>query len=245
MACISKISLKNIFYILTCNAVGILLFLSWYLPENHGFWFTVDKNIFYFFNHLVAESKAFLYFVAFTNFRAFDAVAFLFMLFIFLYYFFRQDAPGKRRMFCMGVAMLFGVILVKLADGRLDINRLSASAYFDSIHEPVNFVSQMTGWHVKDRSGTSFPGDHGMMLLIFTSFMGKYFGKRAFFTSLLVFIIFSLPRIMSGAHWFTDIAVGSVSIVLVVMSWVLLTPFSDRMIQYLESKLPLSFFEKI
>jgi membrane-associated phospholipid phosphatase len=47
---------------------------------------------------------------------------------------------------------------------------------------------------------------------------------------------------MSGAHWFTDIAVGSVSIVLVVMSWVLLTPFSDRMIQYLESKLPLSFF---
>ena len=238
-------NMKRVFQIIACNAAGIILFLSWYLPANHGFWFAIDKGIFYFFNRLVAESRAFLYFVAFTNFRAFDAVAFLFMLAIFLYYFFRQDATGKRRMLCMGIAMLLSVALVKIADGRLDINRLSASAYFQSIKEPVNFVSRMTGWHVKDRSVTSFPGDHGMMLLIFTSFMGKYFGKKAFLSGLQVFLVFSLPRIMSGAHWFTDIAVGSVSIILVVISWVLLTPFSDTVIHWLEAKLPLSVFEKL
>lgn len=237
-------SAKRFLQIIGCNLVGLLLFFSWYLPANHGFWFAIDKNIFYFFNHLVAESNAFLYFVAFINYRAFDTVAFIFMLFIFLYYFFRQDPAGKRKMFCMGIAMLLSVVLVKIADGRLDIDRLSASAYFESVHEPVNFVSQMTGWNVKDKSATSFPGDHGMMLLIFTSFMGRYFGKKAFLSSFLVFLIFSLPRIMSGAHWFTDVAVGSVSIVLVIMSWVLLTPFSDTIIRWLETKLPLSIFEK-
>lgn len=237
-------SAKNWLRIIVCNAAGILLFLSWYLPAGHGFWFAIDKTIFYFFNNLIASSNPFLYFVAFTNFRAFDSVAFIIMLLIFLYHFSRQDARGRRRMLCMGLTMLFSVILVKLADGRLDIDRLSASAYFESIHEPVNFVSKMTGWHVKDRSATSFPGDHGMMLLIFTSFMWRYFGKKSFLLSLLIFILFSLPRIMSGAHWFTDVAVGSLSIVLVVMSWVLLTPVSDRIIRWLEPKIPLSLFEQ-
>lgn len=237
-------SVKSFLQVIGCNLAALLLFFSWYLPAGHGFWFDIDKNIFYFFNHLVAENNAFLYFVAFTNFRGFDAVAFIIMLLIFLYYYFRQDSAGKRKMFCMGIAMLLSVVLVKIADGRLDINRLSASAYFESIREPVNYVSKMTGWNVKDKSATSFPGDHGMMLLIFTSFMGRYYGKKAFLSSLLVFLVFSLPRIMSGAHWFTDVAVGSVSIVLIIMSWILLTPLSDKFIQWLEPKLPLSFFEK-
>lgn len=238
-------SSKNFLQIIGCNLAGFLLFFSWYLPPDHGFWFFIDKNIFYFFNQLLAESNAFLYFVAFINFRAFDAVAFLFMLLIFLYFFVQQDATGKRKMSCMGIAMLISVVLIKITDGRLDIDRLSASVYFESLHEPVNFVSKMTGWNVKDRSGTSFPGDHGMMLLVFTSFMGRYFGKKAFLASLLVFFVFSLPRIMSGAHWFTDVAVGSVSIVLIIMSWILLTPFSDKIIQWLEPKIPLSIFKKL
>ncbi|EOS92839.1 membrane-bound phosphatase [Erwinia tracheiphila PSU-1] len=32
-------------------------------------------------------------------------------------------------------------------------------------------------------------------------------------------LIFSAPRIMIGAHWFTDVAAGSLAIVLVGMSW--------------------------
>jgi len=42
-----------------------------------------------------------------------------------------------------------------------------------------------------------------------------------------------LPRIMAGAHWFTDIAVGSLSISLVGLSWVLLTSVSDKCIDFL------------
>jgi len=51
-------------------------------------------------------------------------------------------------------------------------------------------------------------------------------------------LVFSLPRVMIGAHWFTDIAVGSLSVVLVGVSWCLMTPLSDKLINGLNLMLP-------
>ena len=48
---------------------------------------------------------------------------------------------------------------------------------------------------------------------------------------------------MGGAHWLTDVVVGSVSIVLIVLSWLLLTPAADMFISWLEKKTPLKFFQ--
>ncbi|HHX0693555.1 TPA: phosphatase PAP2 family protein, partial [Yersinia enterocolitica] len=81
-------------------------------------------------------------------------------------------------------------------------------------------------------------GDHGMMLMIFACFMLRYFSRSAFAIALLIVVIFSMPRVMIGAHWFTDIAVGSLSIVLVGMGWVLLTPLSDKIINVINHHLP-------
>lgn len=77
-----------------------------------------------------------------------------------------------------------------------------------------------------------------MMLLIFTFYMLRYFGKKAFAASLFVVIVFSMPRIMSGAHWLTDVVVGSGSICSIVLSWMLLTPASDRIIALFDRYLP-------
>lgn len=76
------------------------------------------------------------------------------------------------------------------------------------------------------------------MLLIFTGFMLRYFGKKAFLIAVLIFLIFSLPRIMIGAHWFTDVFVGSLSIALLGLPWVLLTPLSDGLINLLNRYIP-------
>lgn len=46
--------------ILLINAAGLALFLSWYIPVNHGFWSPFDANIFHFFNQKLVESRAFL-----------------------------------------------------------------------------------------------------------------------------------------------------------------------------------------
>ena len=53
--------IKNLPQIVLLNIVGLALFLSWYIPVNHGFWLPIDADIFYFFNQKLVESKAFFW----------------------------------------------------------------------------------------------------------------------------------------------------------------------------------------
>ena len=61
---------------------------------------------------MLTTSKAFMYFVAFINLRAFDIVAFVAMLAIFYSYYRKSNVEGKRWLFCVGVAMLVSAIVM-------------------------------------------------------------------------------------------------------------------------------------
>lgn len=54
-----------------------------------------------------------------------------------------------------------------------------------------------------------------MILLIFSALMLRYFGKTAEIVSLITFVVFTLPHVMIGVHWFTNIAVGSLTVILI------------------------------
>ncbi|HIA7343584.1 TPA: Kdo(2)-lipid A phosphotransferase, partial [Escherichia coli] len=69
-------------------------------------------------------------------------------------------------------------------------------------------------------------------------FMWRYFGKVAGLIALIIFVVFAFPRVMIGAHWFTDIIVGSMTVILIGLPWVLLTPLSDRLITFFDKSLP-------
>lgn len=225
---------RNIPAILILNALGIALFLSFYLPANHGFWFPIDKSIFFYFNQKLPTNDTFLHLVAITNNRAFDSISLIAMGLLYLSFYIKQDISGRRRMIIIGFVMLLtGVVLNQLGH-LLPVVRPSPTLTFPDI----NRVSQLIGVPTKDASGDSFPGDHGTMLIIFSCFMLRYLNRTGFAIAILITIIFSLPRIIIGAHWFTDIIVGSLSVVLVVMSWWLMTPASDALIQWLDDKLP-------
>lgn len=225
---------RNLPFILFFNLLGVALFLSWFLPANHGGWFTLDSAIFFFFNRHLATDPSFLHLVAITNNRAFDVISLLAMGLLYLYFYLKQDAAGRRRLVITGVVMLLTAVVLNQLGHLLPVKHPSPTLTFDNI----NRVSELTGIPTKDASGDSFPGDHGMMLIIFSCFMLRYFGRSAFAIALLITLVFSLPRVMIGAHWFTDIAVGSLSVVLVGASWVLMTPCSDWIIERLNRLLP-------
>lgn len=236
---------KNFFYITIFNLLGAFLLGTWLLLENHGFWFTMDKSVFFFFNTMLVKSKTFMYFVSFVNLRGFDIIAFLAMLGVFYSYFKGKELSEKHRMLCIGIAMLATAVLIKQLGVFFPFDRNSPTLFFPKVMNlPVNLISDLSGWATKCKANDCFPGDHGIMLLIFSSFMWRYFGFKAFQKCILVFVLFSLPRIMGGAHWFTDVAVGSVSVTLIVASWILLTPLSDLFIVKLEKLIPIKFTEK-
>ncbi len=221
--------------ILLLNAAGLALFLSWYLPVNHGLWFPLDSSIFHFFNQELVKSKAFLWLVAITNNRAFDGCSLLAMGCLMLSFWLKEDKTGRRRIIMMGLVMLLtAVVINQLAQHLMPVKRASPSLSFPNIYR----VSELLHISTKDASKDSFPGDHGMMLLIFSAFMLRYFGKKAFAIALAIVVIFAFPRVMIGAHWFTDIAVGSLTAVLIGVPWCLMTPLSDRLIALFDRYLP-------
>ncbi len=175
-----------------------------------------------------------MHLVAITNNRAFDVISLLAMGLLYLYFYLKQDAAGRRRLVITGVVMLLTAVVLNQLGHLLPVKHPSPTLTFDNIHR----VSELTGIPTKDASSDSFPGDHGMMLIIFSCFMLRYFGRGAFAVALLITLVFSLPRVMIGAHWFTDIAVGSLSVVLVGASWVLMTPCSDWIVERLNRLLP-------
>ncbi|MEY8713092.1 phosphatase PAP2 family protein [Mangrovibacter phragmitis] len=221
--------------ILVMNLLGFALFFSWYLPPSHGFWFPIDSGLYHFFNRLIVENHTFLWLVAITNNRAFDACSLLCMGLVMLHYWRAESAYGRRRIVIIGLVMLLtAVVLNQLGQNLLHLQRRSPSlAFTDTVR-----VSELLPFPTKDASKDSFPGDHGMMLLIFCGFMLRYFSVRAFAISLVIFVVFSLPRMMIGAHWFTDVFVGSLTVVLVGLPWCLLTPLSDKLVNWFNLRLP-------
>ncbi|MBK0002387.1 phosphatase PAP2 family protein [Erwinia sp. S38] len=225
---------KRLLTILLLNALGLILFFSWYLPAGHGQWFAIDKGIFYWFNDRMVTSKLLLWLVAITNFRAFDGVSLLAMGGLYLHFWRRETPQGRRRMLAIGITMLITAVGLNQLGHLIPVSHASPTKYFPDVHH----VSQLTGIPTKDSSADSFPGDHGMMLIIFACFMLRYFSRRAFAVAVLIVLVFAMPRVMIGAHWFTDIAVGSLSVVLVGMSWWLMTPASDYLVNWLYRHLP-------
>ncbi|MRS14949.1 phosphatase PAP2 family protein [Enterobacteriaceae bacterium RIT691] len=225
----------RISYILPLNILGLALFLSWYIPANHGFWFPLDSGIFHFFNHGLADSQAYAWFLAIINNRAFDGCSLLAMGCLMLSFWFKETEQNRRRILIIGLVMLLSAVTVnQLAQHLMPVTRASPSLFFTDAYRVSDLISAPT----KDASKDSFPGDHGMMLLIFATFMWRYFGRNAFKISLLIFVVFAFPRVMIGAHWFTDIAVGSMTAVLIGMPWILMTPLSDKIIALFDQHLP-------
>ena len=220
--------------ILVLNALGLALFFSWYLPPEHGYWFVIDSTLFHFFNHALIKSHAFLLLVAVTNNRVFDGISLLAMGSLFFCYWRKESVTGRRHRVIMGIVMLFCAVIINQLGHLIPESHVSPTLYFTDIYR----VSDLLHFPTKDASKDSFPGDHGLMLLIFTGFMWRYFGKKAFGLAVIIFLIFIMPRMMIGAHWFTDIFVGSLSVVLVCLPWVLLTSISDRLIILLDCYLP-------
>ncbi|ASV56202.1 membrane protein [Lelliottia jeotgali] len=209
--------------------------MSWYLPVNHGFWFPIDSGIFHFFNEQLVKSQVILWLVAITNNRAFDGCSLLAMGCLMLSFWLKEDAAGRRRIIMIGLVMLLtAVVINQLAQGLMPVKRSSPSLFFPNVHR----VSELLHISTKDASKDSFPGDHGMMLLIFSSFMLRYFGKKAFVVALIIVVVFAFPRVMIGAHWLTDIVIGSLSAVLIGAPWCLMTPLSDRLIVLFDRYLP-------
>lgn len=226
---------RGIFYAALLTVFGLALFTTYYLTKDGGFWFTLDTEIYFLFNDRLQPGTLFTKLVAIANLRVFDMAILSAMGLLYYHYYRRANRPERRKMLCLGLTMLLMAVVIKQCGRLLPVAHASPSIFFEFVGVRLR---DLTDLPAKDCSSNSFPGDHGMMLMIFAAFMLRYFGPRAFLAACLFAAFFSLPRIACGAHWFSDVYAGSLSIICIFLSWYLLTPASDAVAAFLYKVLP-------
>ncbi len=192
-------------------------------------WDAMDASIFHFLNGTLALGRGWSGIWAVGNTRYFDLVAATIMAVFIL----RKNIVFKKieiRHAVYSVASLLLILLVirggftSMVDS-LGWQRSSPSLVTDNaIRLSKEFPTLKSMVKMKDASSRSFPGDHASVLLVWTIFMVMFAQRNKIWLPISVAVLLMLPRLVAGAHWFTDIAVGASLLALVSIAWGYCTP---------------------
>jgi putative membrane protein len=215
--------------LLVCNALAVLLILSWYLPAARMLWEPLDAWFFYTLNGSLADGHYWQTFWAVANTGRFDIASVLAILAVYGVFLFSGTREQFEERSSAGAFMLITIVLaIQFSKYFLDYGRPGPSTTL----QPSILLSEIvTGFDFKDRSGASFPSDNGIALILSTAmiwyFAGRFYGLAM--AGLAVF--FLLPSMVVGAHWFTDNAVGAAYVSLIALGWTLATPLPEYFIK--------------
>jgi membrane-associated phospholipid phosphatase len=203
-------------------AAGLLLG-SWFLPPTRAWWDLLDVATFRTLNGSLDGPRAWQVFWAAANHRAADLVPLAFMLWLLARYVFAgtlQQAAQRSALLAAAVCAMLIARQVAEFDA-FEVDRNSPTWVLD---DPIR-LSELVPWiDAKDASRHSFPGDHCLFLTMLAIFTWRAAGWRNGAISAGAAVVFSLPRLVSGAHWLTDDLVGSAAIALLAMGAFFGTP---------------------
>ena len=218
------------------------LIWSWLSPSIRPLWDHIDRNTFHFLNSWIKHNPIWQNFWAFAGHPIMDWIHDLFML-LFFYFHIRFAKTLKRRKVA---EFLFSFLLIALV---IWIIQSTSFFYFyrksPTLVESTAFrLSHVIDWtHVKDVSKKSFPSDHAITALLFVSLVFNFMDAKKRGLAVIYSIFFCLPRLVAGAHWLTDVLIGSGSIVLLVISLTLGTPFASWIVNALEKGIQKMLFQ--
>ncbi len=205
--------------------VAALWFASWLIPVTRGLWDVLDEAVFFSLNGLVADSVFSQSFWAIANWRPFDIIAATLILAIGFSWIYRQ--PLEKRLAALsGLGVLLFIILATRFSAAFVLYLTDYQRYSPSITlSPAYRLSELVTWiDAKDYHKDCFPGDHGYVVIVCIVFFFLQAGRRWGITSLILLSPFILPRMVSGAHWATDIIIGSGTMALISMPLLFATP---------------------
>lgn len=217
-----------------------LLVLSWQIPQTRTLWNFLDTKTFYFLNQWIQKNMFWQHFWGFSGHLSMDWIHDGIMaLFFFLNI---RSAPKilkKRKIAELIFSAFFITFSISLINGfifpeYLNISRPSPTV----VHQEAFRLSKVIHWiKVKDQSGKSFPGDHATTAALFSCIIFYTMGWKKGLLSVLYAIFFCLPRLIVGAHWLTDVLMGSLTIAILMSSLAFGTPLARMLVGLVERAL--------
>lgn len=213
----------------------VLLLASLFWPKVAIYWQKLDIAFFKLINQTLLDNHYSQVFWACANHKYADWIEDLCILAFFTVWI--QKSPYSLRkvriaqlLFCIlyTAFILFFVNRMLLRDC-ISIPRSSPSL----VVENSVMLSQEIPWmKIKDVSKTSFPGDHATTALLFAASFSYLAGWRFGVVAWLYAGFLCMPRLITGAHWLSDVIVGSGGITVFFLSIAFCTPLAHSISFY-------------
>ena len=200
-----------------------ILFGSWVFPPFSNVWEHLDRVVFEALDASLRGGDIWQWFWGLANHRGSDFLGMASFAGLFLYFAISSARSSfVHRMLMGGFAILYTVLCLWLVE--LLFAGLARHSPTLSVEGAFRLSEVVADLKFKDASGSSFPGDHGIGVIALATFMWFYAGARIGGLAVVVAIIFVAPRLVVGAHWASDILVGSAGVCLVTLSVAIATP---------------------
>ncbi|MCB1109185.1 MAG: phosphatase PAP2 family protein [Chlamydiia bacterium] len=218
------------------HLLAALLLISWLFTPTRALWNSLDQVGFQFFNGFVQSSPFWQKFWAQANYKSSEWMMDIVRL-IFFGCFLLIGAQHERKVRLAKILttiifLVFSILVIckTVFHNLLDIERFGPTA----CDETAFRLSKVIDWiYVKDHSLSSFPSDHGITACAFIGSMFALFGVRYGLVAIITEGYYCMPRLVTGAHWPSDILVGSTSVALILCAWFYATPLSAFIINLL------------
>lgn len=219
------------------NLAALFVVASLWLPLTGPLWKIIDVAFFKWINQSLDGNPNWQIFWACANHKWADWVEDVVILGFFIAYV-RMGGKTLRPkkiaelLFCvLYIAAILYFVNTLLFRETIKIPRMSPSLVVDSSIR----LSELIPWmKIKDSATRSFPGDHATTAILFAaSYAYLARGKLAVFACLYS-IFLCMPRLITGAHWLSDILIGSGAIALIFLSWAFCSPLFNRFVTLTE-----------
>jgi len=208
------------------HAVAGLMIISWLVVPTSGWWSALDESAFRLLNGILEDAKGQQVFWALANHRSVDLLSGTLAAFVVVWWIWGQPRNVQHWRCAMLAAIAIPVIIIpfvahEVLEQVLHFERPSPTM----VHEDAQRLTQLIPTlATKDASRYSFPGDHAFVLFSVIFFYAYFNARKCLLVSVLMAVVFMLPRLIAGAHWLTDNIIGGAAPALLVTAWVLATP---------------------
>ena len=210
------------------HLLAALLLLSYSLPQGHLLWQAMGSRLFYLLDGTLADNGPWTWFWAWMNTRELDGVCGLLMLCFLLFPLAvpRQTLPA---VFCGFLTLMLLMLPARELLSELTISWGLSGPSPSLLLEPAWRLSDLRpDIPAKDAAGTSFPGDHASVLFVWCGLLlrnSRTAAMRVLLGAITLLLI--MPRLIGGAHWLADVAVGGMVMALVTLSWAFASPLAS------------------
>jgi len=214
--------------ILLFNIMAGLLVISWNYEPVRVFWDAIDEEVFFILNGLLMSSEKWQLPAAISNTKRYDKISAIILIALLGIYAIAEKENGFT--WRLSAVIFLGLYMLIFVYGRrklglFEFDRASPSMVLEPFYDLREAFPHKKP---KVKAHSSFPSDHGAAVLVYGMMFWVIARKPWKIAVVAIMPFFIFPRMIGGAHWFTDVFVGSLCFALVVASLALHTPIFAR-----------------